>query len=107
MKSKSVAAPLTAVLLLFLVPVLIAHDDAKEEEAGPILPGTGHVGQAMLPDDDGEIMGFPAKNVALLSWLTTEDISGLAQKASDIWGYVSPKGREYAIIGPPDPSGRS
>lgn len=98
MKTKYVAAPLVVVLLLLTVPVLVAHDDAKEEEGGPALPGTGHTGQVMLPDD-GEIMGFPAKNVALLSWLTPEDITGQAQRANDIWGYVSPRGREYAIVG--------
>ena len=37
--------------------------------------------------------------MALLSWLTPEDLSGEIQHANDVWAYVSPAGREYAIVG--------
>jgi choice-of-anchor B domain-containing protein len=39
------------------------------------------------------------RGVALLSWLSLQDLPGGSTRASDIWGYVSPSGREYAIIG--------
>ncbi len=41
--------------------------------------------------------GFPAENVSLYSHLTLEDLG--AKFAEDCWGYTSPSGREYAIIG--------
>ena len=41
--------------------------------------------------------GFPSENVSLHSHLTLADLG--AGFAEDCWGYVSPSGREYAIIG--------
>ncbi|MCZ6493755.1 MAG: choice-of-anchor B family protein [Planctomycetota bacterium] len=41
--------------------------------------------------------GFPAKNVSLYAHLSVQDFK--AEFAEDCWGYVSPSGREYAIIG--------
>jgi len=41
--------------------------------------------------------GFPAENVSLYSHLSLADLN--AEFAEDCWGYVSPSGREYAIIG--------
>lgn len=81
------------------VGILAAHDDLKMEEAGEPLSGSGHQGNPLIPNRRGKILGFPAANVTLLSWLTPEDILGLPTIANDIWGYVSPAGREYAIIG--------
>ncbi len=92
-------ALLTALILLLTVGYLTAHDDDKLEEMGEPIPGSGHVGEILLPDASGRILDFAAENVALLSWLTPEDITGFAQNANDIWGYVSPSGREYAIVG--------
>jgi len=71
-----------------------AHD-RKESEPWS---GSGHVGDPLLPEA-GQILDFSAENVALLSWLSSEDITGVTQTANDVWGYVSPSGREYAIIG--------
>ncbi len=47
---------------------------------------------------------FPAQGVQLLGWLTLgaleEDLAGMTiTSGSDCWGWVSPAGREYAIIG--------
>ena len=42
---------------------------------------------------------FDSSGVRLLSWLTTRDLNGSPTAGSDIWGYVSPSGREYAIVG--------
>jgi choice-of-anchor B domain-containing protein len=73
----------------------VAHE--VELVGGPVA-GSGYNGTPLLPAD-GKILDFPAENVALLSWLTSEDLSGELQTANDIWGYISPAGREYAIIG--------
>ena len=91
---------LALVAIALPLTLAIAHpEDPKSGGLGPAMPGSGHVGEPLLPDRAGLILDFPAKNVALLSWLTPEDLSGEVQRANDIWGYVSPSGREYAIIG--------
>ena len=43
------------------------------------------------------VAGFPSENVSMYSHLTLADFD--ATFAEDSWGYVSPSGREYAIIG--------
>ena len=42
---------------------------------------------------------FQSSHSELLSWVTSNDMTGTAQNSNDIWGYVSPRGREYAIVG--------
>lgn len=41
---------------------------------------------------------FPASGVRLLSWLPTTTFGG-TQNANSCWGYTSPSGREYALLG--------
>ncbi len=43
------------------------------------------------------VAGFPASNVALHRQITVADMN--SSFAEDSWGYVSPSGREYAIVG--------
>lgn len=45
---------------------------------------------------ESEAAAFDALNVTLLSNVTVAD---LGSGANDIWGYTSPSGREYAIVG--------
>ncbi len=42
---------------------------------------------------------FTSSNVQLVSWLSLSDFPGGNTSASDCWGYTSPSGREYALIG--------
>ena len=42
--------------------------------------------------------GFPAENIAIYSHLSLSQLEN-AGFARDCWGYTSPSGREYAIIG--------
>ncbi|HJO04732.1 MAG TPA: choice-of-anchor B family protein [Acidobacteriota bacterium] len=42
---------------------------------------------------------FGAKRTNLLSWVSSADMIGTPTNANDIWGYTSPSGREYAIVG--------
>ena len=44
------------------------------------------------------IAGFPANNVSLYAWLDLNDLGG-TDDGNDCWGYVSPSGREYALMG--------
>ena len=43
--------------------------------------------------------GFAASGVTLLSRIPISDFPGSAVGANDVWGYVSPSGREYGILG--------
>ena len=51
-----------------------------------------------LTDTQPAIAGFPAENVSLYTWLDLNDLGGAAF-GNDCWGYVSPSGREYALMG--------
>jgi len=44
-------------------------------------------------------IAFSANNVQLLGWKTVFDFDGGNQSANDCWGYTSPSGREYALLG--------
>lgn len=83
-----------------LGPVLAAtqHDDGKARDAQPPFPGHGHTAGTLAPDQ-GSILGMATQGVGLYSWLSLQDLPGQSGRASDIWGHVSPTGREYALIG--------
>ncbi len=44
-------------------------------------------------------LSFPSNNVQLLAWLPLAQLANGLTSANTCWGYVSPSGREYAIIG--------
>lgn len=71
--------------------------DRRPPYAGPIIQG-----EVIRPDGNGSLRGvFAAQGINLLSWIPLNQFPGGAGQgsAADIWGYVSPSGREYAIIG--------
>ena len=43
-------------------------------------------------------LGFTSENVQLKSWLPLNELDG-ADSGNDCWGYVSPSGSEYALMG--------
>ncbi len=53
----------------------------------------------------GPSVAFPSNGIQLLSWLLVTDFDPTMTSANDCWGYVSPSGREYAIIGLSDGTG--
>jgi choice-of-anchor B domain-containing protein len=80
----------------------IAHpDDPKLLDRQPPYVGQGYLRDAAGPR--GGPPDFPASGVELLSWLTLTDIGNFAgiplTSGNDCWGYTSPGGREYAIMG--------
>jgi choice-of-anchor B domain-containing protein len=97
-----------AVSLLALCASAVAHeDDPKILSSQPIMAGSGFMrglpADALLPGGgtNGSAMagsGFDASNVILHSWLTIADL-GSTGRNNDIWGYASPSGREYALVG--------
>src|SRR6185503_3817684 len=50
-------------------------------------------------------VSFTSSNVNLLGWKTLSDFPGNNTSGNDCWGYTSPSGREYAIIGLSDGTG--
>ena len=73
-----------------------AHeDDPKEQDMEP--PFFGPIWRA----SEGGVAGssFQSSGVQLQSWFPFTAISAASTSASDCWGYVSPTGREYAILG--------
>lgn len=75
--------------------LLFAHvDDPKERDRQP-----AYIGPAYRAAEGGAPeLGFPSNNVTMLGWLPVNQF-GSHSAANDCWGYTSPSGREYAIIG--------
>ncbi len=107
-----------AVVFALAVVVSAHDDDPKIQHRVPPWTGPGHIPGTvlnnLLPKSPGQPGGsmfglggdtgtgtirFPRKGVQLLSWLPPSWIDSSAAGANDCWGYVSPSGREYAIIG--------
>jgi len=49
--------------------------------------------------DTGARGGFDAENITLRAWLDLPAFPGGSRSGNNCWGYVSPSGREYAIMG--------
>lgn len=84
-----------AIAVLAFCTVLLAHDDDQHHhDQMPPYDGPGYdAGTGGLPSID-----FPRSGVNMLAWLPIHEFGEFAT-ANDCWGYISPSGREYAIIG--------
>lgn len=83
-------------LVIVATGIAIAHeDDPKEKDWQP--PFVGPIWR----EADGGVAGtvFQSSGIQMRSWFPVTAISSAATSASDSWGYVSPSGREYAILG--------
>jgi len=103
----------TLSLLLVLSGVVSPHDDDPKrlDRVPPFQGPTWRRGVAMAPFSGGSesFMGgggstspgyeFESEGVQLLSWLPLSEFGNGAASGNDCWGYVSPSGREYAIMG--------
>ncbi|HZW10358.1 MAG TPA: choice-of-anchor B family protein [Phycisphaerales bacterium] len=56
-------------------------------------------GPAVDAGGTGARGGFDSENVTLHAWIALNQFSGGSSRGNDCWGYVSPSGREYAIMG--------
>ncbi len=72
------------------VCTVVSTDDHQPPYAGP---GWRAAAGGAPPID------FPKKGVRLLSWVPQLEFDPIVPSANDCWGYVSPSGREYALIG--------
>ena len=115
--------PLSTSLLVLSLAALPAwaHDDDPKildrtaPYAGPgyrpsalLRPGGGAPGEAlesqlgsalMLSSLGDSHVEFPRSGVQLLSWVPLAELAPEAISGNDCWGYTSPSGREYAMIG--------
>lgn len=82
------------VVILGLCGLAQADEDGRKLlDLEPMVPGP------IWRLGDGSQRGFGAYGVTLLSWLPLNNFPGGHGSGNDCWGYVSPSGREYAIIG--------
>lgn len=85
---------------------LLAHDgDPKMLDRRPMYPGPGWRNAQRQPAGGGGSLAvgvtpFAANNATLLSWLSLPDLGvPSGGNGNSCFGYVSPSGREYAIMG--------
>jgi choice-of-anchor B domain-containing protein len=97
---------LAFLLLALLSPSTRAHDgDPKLLDRRPMYPGHGwRNAQRLSTSGDLDVtmpgLRFPKSNVTLLSWLSLPDLGVPAGgNGNSCFGYTSPSGREYAIMG--------
>ncbi|HWQ28311.1 MAG TPA: choice-of-anchor B family protein [Dehalococcoidia bacterium] len=92
--------PLVAVLLVAVaaLPSLADEDSAKLKGLLPAYRGPGITGRPLSPGEARE-RGFNVHNMALQSWITLPEFPGAPDFGSNVWGYTSPGGREYALMG--------
>ncbi len=76
-------------------PFAAAHpDDPKVRDLMPRYEGPGWVEAS-----DAEAPFFPAENTVLRSWISLPDFPSNPASGNDCWGWTSPAGREYALMG--------
>src|SRR5688500_13839242 len=89
--------------LMVIAPVLAHVDDPKERDKQKPYVGPGYKSGA--GGIAGSPIDFPAENVHLLAWLPLGDFNPGNTSCATVEGYVSPSGREYAIVGMSDGTG--
>lgn len=99
-------APETLLALGLFAASALAHDgDPMLLDRRPMYPGRGWKNASRLGGNNTMFatspgMRFPKSNVTLFAWLTLPDLGVPAGgNGNSCFGYVSPSGREYAIIG--------
>ncbi|MCP3919879.1 MAG: choice-of-anchor B family protein [bacterium] len=86
--------------LCTLTPPLLAHDDdPKLLDRQPSIAGSGYRPAPGTNPTTSQALGFDSSGVQLQSWLTMADLGVPGEEGNDCWGYTSPSGREYALMG--------
>ncbi|MFI4882963.1 MAG: choice-of-anchor B family protein [Phycisphaerales bacterium JB064] len=77
--------------------------DAQQAVRAPLWSLAGQAGALQDGGGGGEVddpsTTFDSHNVTLLSWIPLSAFPGGHGSGNDCWGYTSPTGREYAIMG--------
>lgn len=91
-------AALSATLVMLAGTSANAHDDDVRKILDKLPPVYGEIWTQGMSTPRGG--GFDSQGITLLSHIPLNNFSGLATgSGNDCWGYVSPSGREYAIMG--------
>ncbi len=88
-----------AALSTFVSPVSAHDDDGKIRDRQKHYRGPGWREVDGKPIEGSVAGAFDSNGVALRSWLSLPQLSPASTNANSCWGYISPAGREYAIIG--------
>ncbi len=82
--------------VLAATTLVLAHDNEEfQNDRKPPYKGTGYrAASGRQPP-----AGFASSGIILGSWVTLGEFGGATTSLDDCWGYVSPSGREYALIG--------
>jgi choice-of-anchor B domain-containing protein len=93
------AAGLAAALCASASGQAIEPDPHKLDLAGPAV--TGEILRGPIRSWEWQFVDnpFDAEGITLQSWVPLSEFPGPPSMANDCWGYVSPSGREYAILG--------
>lgn len=106
---KFTAALTTALTVAFTAALCLsssvfAHDDdgkirdRQKAVRGPVW----HEGAKSNKNDGGVAGTFVSSGIQLKSWLPLNTLSAASTSGNSCWGYISPAGREYAIMGTSD-----
>ena len=89
-----------ALAVMVLAPLRAHDDDYKMRDRKPAITGRGYRNRAMGPGQPGgsAYSAFNSQNVILQAWMPLNQIDNAAS-GNDCWGYTSPSGREYALLG--------
>jgi len=87
--------------ILTAATLSLAHvDDPKIRDLMPRYEGPGwRAGGGDQAANGGPPVDFPAVGVQLRSWIPLPEFAAGASSGNDCWGYTSPAGNEYALIG--------
>jgi choice-of-anchor B domain-containing protein len=87
---------LPAMLCIAATAAFAHQDDPKERNPLPAYAGPGY--RSGMDGPEAPVV-FSSQGVELLSWIPLGEFPGTHDRGNDCWGYVSPSGREYAIMG--------
>ncbi|MBX3355119.1 MAG: choice-of-anchor B family protein [Phycisphaeraceae bacterium] len=98
MMPRSIAASLSAAMLA--AGVLGHADDPKAKHwEPPVVAPAWRLGIEGASSEGGVAESFTSDGVQLLSWFPVTTFGTQNTSGNDCWGYVSPSGREYALMG--------
>ncbi len=89
---------LSCILLASLVATAHEGDPKAKDFKGPF------IGPVWLADEQGSSLEkstttFRSDGVRLMAWFPVNTFNAANTSGNDVWGYVSPSGREYALMG--------
>lgn len=84
-------------VVVLLAALVFAHDDDWRKLASRLPPVEGEIWRQGDPVPRGG--GFDSQGVTLLAHIPLNQFAGTQLSGNDCWGYTSPSGREYAIMG--------